>query len=141
MQASGEQISSAGVITFPRDPAQPVEFKAGEQMNVIDVTFNRDVQPEGVFKIGDPQGLLFEFTSANRSLVRRSGQLEVTNNLARFIAQEPSIWEEPGEYRLTVFGNDANTGPAFRAADDNTQLDGNFDNQPGGDLVLLVKAL
>ncbi len=137
----GEQISSAGVITFPRDPAQPVEFKAGEQMNVIDVTFNRDVQPEGVFKIGDPQGLLFEFTSANRSLVRRSGQLEVTNNLARFIAQEPSIWEEPGEYRLTVFGNDANTGPAFRAADDNTQLDGNFDNQPGGDLVLLVKAL
>ena len=44
LAGAGEQISSAGVITLPRDPAQLVRFKAGEQMNVIEVVFNRDLQ-------------------------------------------------------------------------------------------------
>ena len=35
----------------------------------------------------------------------------------------------------------AQSGPAFLAADDNTRLDGDFDSQAGGNLVLLVKAL
>lgn len=138
---AGEQISSAGVISFPRDPAQLVRFKAGELMNVIEVVFNRAVQPEGVFKTGDAQGMLFELISADGSLARRAGNLEVKGALARFIAQDPNVWQQPGDYRLTVFGDDAQTGPAFLAADDNTRLDGNFDSQPGGNLVLPVKAL
>ena len=72
---AGEQVSSAGVITFPRDPAQPVRFKAGELMNVIEVVFNRAVQPEGSFKTGDPQGLLLELHLAQWRVpaCRRSG--------------------------------------------------------------------
>ena len=138
---AGEQISSAGVITFPRDPAQPVKFKAGELMNVIEVIFNRDLQPEGAFDTGQPQSLLFELMSPDGNASRRHGELEVKGNLARFIARDPNRWEEPGDYQLTVFGDDAQTGPAFVAADDGTPLDGDFDNQAGGHLVLLVKAL
>ena len=138
--AAGERVSSAGVITFPRDPAQPVRFKAGEQMNAIEVIFNRAVQPEGSFKTGDPQSLLFEFISPNGAL-RRAGNLEVKGNLARFIARDPSTWQQPGDYQLTIFGDDTHTGPAFLASDDNTRLDGNFDSQEGGNLALLVNAL
>ena len=137
---AGEQISSAGVIAFPRDPAQLVRFKAGEQMNVIEVVFNRAVQPEGAFKTGDPQGLLLELISPNGAF-RRAGDTEVKGNLARFIARDPNRWDQPGDYRLTVFGDDAPTGPAFVAADDGTRLDGDFDSQAGGNLVLPVKAL
>ena len=138
---AGEQVNSAGVITFPRDPAQPVVFKAGERTNIIEVTFSRDLQPEGVFDTGQPQSLLFELMSPDGNALRRHGELEVKGNLARFIARDPEIWREPGDYRLTVFGDDAQTGPAFLAADDNTPLDGDFDNQSGGHMVLLVKAL
>ena len=138
---AGEQISSAGVITFPRDPAQPVRFKAGELMNMIEVVFNREVQPEGRFDTGAPQGLLFELVSPDGSLLRRVGELEVKSNLARLTARDPKRWDQPGDYRLTVFGDDAQTGPAFVAADDGSALDGNFDSQAGGNLVLLVKAL
>ena len=137
----GEQISSAGVITLPRDPAQLVRFKAGEQMNVIEVVFNRDLQHEGVFDTGQPQSLLFELMSPDGNAFRRHGELEVKGNLARFIARDPNRWDQPGDYRLTVFGEDAQTGPAFLAANDNTRLDGDFDNQAGGNLVLAVKAL
>jgi hypothetical protein len=35
----------------------------------------------------------------------------------------------------------AQSGPAFLADDDNTRLDGDFDSQAGGNLVLLIKAL
>jgi len=136
---AGEQISSAGVITFPRDPAQPVRFKAGEVMNVIDITFNRDVQPEGVFDTGQPQGILFELMSPDGNAFRRHGELEVKGNLARFTARDPGTWQQPGDYQLTIFGDDAPTGPAFRAADDGTLLDGDFDNQPGGSRLLLVR--
>jgi hypothetical protein len=138
---AAEQISSAGVITFPRDPAQLVRFKAGELMNVIEVAFNRAVQPEGSFKTGDPQGLLFELIAANGAAARRFGDLEVKGNLVRFIARDPNRWDQPGDYQLTVFGDDTQTGPAFLAADDGTRLDGDFDGQPGGNLTLLVKAL
>ena len=141
VSAAGEQISSAGLITFPRDPAQPVKSKAGELMNVIEVIFNREVQPEGVFDSGQPQSLLFELMSPDGNAPRRHGEPEVKGNLARVIARDPNRWEEPGDYRLTVFGDDAQTGPAFLAADDNTRLDGDFDSQAGGNLVLAVKAL
>jgi hypothetical protein len=136
-----EQVNSAGVVTFPRDPAEPVRFKAGELTSIIEITFNRDVQPEGVFDTGQPQSLLFEFISPDGSSQRRHGELEVKANLARFIARDPARWEEPGDYRLTIFGDDAEVGPAFRAADDGSPLDGNFDSQAGGDLVVAVKAL
>ena len=138
---AGEQISSAGVITFPRDPAQPVRFKAGELTNVIEV----DLQP------GPPAGRGLRHRPApeppvradvaRRHAFRRHGELEVKGNLARFIARDPNRWDQPGDYRLTVFGDDAQTGPAFLAADDGRALDGNFDSQAGGNLVLLVKAV
>ena len=137
---AGEQVNSAGVITFPHDPAQPVVFKGGERTNIIEVTFNRNLQPEGVFDTGQPQSLLFELMSPDGNTFRRHGELEVKGNLARFTARDPEIWRDPGDYRLTVFGDDAQTGPAFRAADDDTPLDGNFDNQAGGNLTLLVQA-
>jgi hypothetical protein len=136
---AGEAVNSAGVITFPRDPAEPVRFKGGELTRIIEITFNRDVQPEGVFDTGQPQGLLFELISPNGAF-RRHGELEVKGNLARFIARDPEVWREQGDYQLTIFGDDAQTGPAFRAADDGTPLDGDFDNQPGGNRVLLVQA-
>ena len=137
---AGEQVNSAGVITFPHDPAQPVVFKGGERTSIIEVTFNRNLQPEGVFDTGQTQSLLFELMSPDGNTFRRHGELEVKGNLARFTARDPQIWRDPGDYRLTVFGDDAQTGSAFLAADDSTRLDGDFDNQAGGNLVLLVKA-
>ena len=106
-------------------------FKAGEQTNVIEVTFNRDLQPEGVFDTGQPQSLLFELMSPDGNTFRRHGELEVKGNLARFIARDPNRWEQPGDYRLTVFGDDAQTGPAFLAADDEYAARRRL-RQPGG---------
>ena len=129
---AGEQVNSAGVITFHRDPAQPVVFKAGERTNIIEITFNRDLQPEGVFDTGQPQSLLFDLLSPDGNASRRHGELEVKGNLARFVARDPEIWREPGDDQLTVFGDDAQTGPAFRAADDGSTLDGNFTARRAG---------
>jgi hypothetical protein len=137
----GEQPTSAGVVTFPRDPAEPVRFKAGEVARIIEITFNREVRPEGTFDTGQPQGLLFELMSPDGRGFRRHGQLEVKGNLARFNARDPDVWREQGDYRLTVFGGDTQIGPSFVAASDGARLDGNFDGQDGGDLVLTVNLL
>ena len=109
-------------------------------MNVIEVVFNRDLQPEGVFDTGQPQGVLFELSSPDGSLSRRHGELEVKANLARFIAGTRTV----GRRRATT-GSPCSgtkhppTGPAFLAADDGSPLDGDFDGQAGGNLVLMVK--
>ena len=117
-------------------------FKAGEQVNIVDITFNRDVQPEGQFNTGSPQSLLVELIAPDGSLFRRVGELAGQGQHgALFIAWDPARWDQPGDYLLTIFGNATQTGPAFSAADDNTPLDGNFDNQPGENLVLPFKAL
>ena len=85
---------------------------------IIEVTFNRDLQPEGVFDTGQSQSLLFELMSPDGNAFRRHGELEVKGNLARLIARDPTTWSEPGDYHLTVFGDDAQTGSAFLAADE-----------------------
>jgi hypothetical protein len=115
---------------------QQLAFSAGNQLNAIDITFSRAVQPDGFNPNGKPQSVRLAFLSGDQEKGRALGDLSLNGNVARFLLREPSALNI-NRWRLTVLGSDvANQGPGVRAADDGSSLDGNFDSQTGDDFVL-----
>lgn len=138
--ATGEQSSSAGVINVPPLPAEPVTFKAGERINVVEITFNRPVSDQGMNPNGEPQCIRVERMDASGNIGKVHGNLEIKEPaVVRFLALDPVLFEE-GQYQLIAQGSPAEGGPAVMAADDGTALDGDFSGQPGGDFVLPFNA-
>jgi len=126
--------SSAGVLNLPPVPTD-VAFKTGENVNVIEIQFNRPVRGEGL-EVGDaPSGVRVE-RLGGRVPVRIGSEVHLTDaQTVQYRARDPQIFLE-GRYRLVVLGSDQQDAPAVRAADDASLLDGNFDNTGGENFVM-----
>ncbi len=126
-------LSSAGIINLPPIP-QNVHFKAAENINTIEIVFNRAVLPDGLGVVGTPQSLIVERQNPNGAWIKASGTIQVDNKVVRFIAGEPKAFG-PMPHRLTILGDDTGNLKAVKAKDDGSPLDGNYDGQPGGDFI------
>lgn len=135
-----EQPSSAGIINVPPIPAQPVIFKAGENVNIVEITFNRAVSDSGLGDIGQPQAIRIERQTASGAAIRIAGIVSrKAPTVIRFNALDPQIIPE-GPWVLVAQGASSQFGPAVTAADDGSTLDGDFSGQPGGDFRLPLNA-
>lgn len=135
-----EQPSSAGIINVPPIPTQPVIFKAGENVSIVEITFNRPVSDSGLGGIGQPQAIRIERQIATGSFVRIAGTLaKKAPAVVRFNAQDPQIITE-GPWVLVAQGDSSQLGPAVTAADDGSALDGDYSGQAGGDFRLALEA-
>ena len=129
--------SSTGDVKQPVPATQTVGFKAAEQIHGLDIVFNRNVQAASIVPTAPSIILDQDFNGVRRRL---SIDLQLTGNTVRVVLRDPPFLN-PGKYFLTCFGTLAAAAPAsvtgiIKAADDQTALDGDYDNQPGGNLVL-----
>jgi len=127
--------------TSTTPPTLPnVQFGVGVLVNVIEIVFNRSINPNGIATNSHQQSI--EVTrSINQAPVRVTGNLafkpNTNNTIVQFAATDPQTFTLASAYTLTVFGSEhTNVGPAITAQDNGAALDGNFDGQPGGDFVL-----
>ena len=135
-----ERQSSAGKVNPPVDPGK-VRFKAGENVNVIEIDFSRPVGREGLGPINTPQSIRLDLTDDAGAPHKMFGDIQIINlQKVRFLLKDPVAINKPGEYRLTILGNDSDS-VAIRTQDDKTQLDGDYNNQPGEDFLLVFRAL
>ncbi len=125
------------VKEFTTDPAkfQPIQSK--DAVNVLDLQFNRAVNPEGDFASDAPAPVFVEFLGPNGR--RCFGDLTVKGTRALFTARQPEVFKQPGDYRLTVFAATGNGGIGVTAQDDGSALDGDFDGQPGTNFFLMFR--
>lgn len=117
---------------------QNVEFQESQNVNTIEITFSRAVKTEGLGTDDTPPSLRVEQIGVSADTrVRVPGNITiVSDNVVRFIITRESSRFSAGSYRLIVSGNDELDFPAFRAADNNAALDGDFSGQAGGNLEL-----
>lgn len=127
---------SVTTVNVPPIPSAPVQIGATRGTSTIAITFNRAVRPDGLAATG-PQSVIVELVVSNTAPPRLiPGTLTLVNNrTVRFVVSQLPNGLRPGAYRLTLLGNEANA-PAIRAQDDGVALDGDFNNQPGGNFVL-----
>ena len=131
--------SSAGDVTVPRTASDPkVTFKVAENINTVDVTFNRPYLPDSL-RAGDFQSIVLEMilpTGGTRRLAIDVAALSDT--VARVRLRDPSFFSLAADYRLTCLGTSpaGAAGLGIKAADDQSLLDGDYDNQPGGNFTL-----
>ncbi len=130
-----EANSSAGDVTPPVAAGQTITFKAGEQIRVVEVTFNRAVQPASV-GANAPSIFITEDTGKPNP-PRLVVDLQPTSNIVRVVLRDPSTFKA-GKFILTCLGTSAAGAalPIVKAQDDSSALDGDYDNQAGGNLVL-----
>jgi hypothetical protein len=131
-------LSSAGVLNLPPVPAD-VGFRAGENVNVIQVQFSRAVRREGL-----ATGAAATSVRVERVLARAAGRVAgevklVDERTAQFLARDPQVFTQ-GNYRLVVLGEDQTDAPGVRAVDDGQLLDGNYDNAAGQNFVMAFAA-
>jgi hypothetical protein len=123
------------VVAVSLPTTQAVKFTGNDRVSVVEITFSRAVQNNGFDKNGSPQSARVAIMSGNQEKSRVAGDLTLNGAVARFQARDPSVLSV-GAYRLVVLGSDQQVGPGVRAADDGSQLDGNFDSQTGDDFTL-----
>jgi hypothetical protein len=134
-----EKNSSAGIITPPADPDK-VRFKAGENINVIEIIFSNSIRREGLGGLNEPQSIHIDLFDDSGALHKMFGDIQIIDqSKVRFILKDPNLISQPGRYRLLVLGKDADA-PAIRAVDDNSILNGDYDDQPDGNFQLLFIA-
>lgn len=125
-------IASLNLSDAPPPPR--VQFGTAEPVNIIEITFNRPIAPDGIGAFGKPQSI-----TVVGGTVKVTGNIQFqssTHTVVRFVARRRNGFSA-GSYTLTVFGREhAGVGPAIKAQDDGALLDGNFDGQPGGDFTL-----
>jgi hypothetical protein len=119
------------VVDYPPGPSTGVRLRNDQAINTIEISFSRAVRTEG-FGAPGPQSVRVEILP---SMGMVEGEITtVSDTVVRFITRTPEAFSA-GQYRLVVLGTDAGA-PAVRASDNGAELDGNFDNWPGGDFVL-----
>jgi hypothetical protein len=123
--------SSAGDVKPPLAANQNVTFRAGEGIRSVEVTFNRAVTPASV----TAASVFVERLSAAGAPIRLPGGVSLTSpTVARLTLQAPI---DNGNHVLTCLGVAIAGGPgAIVASDDQSALDGNYDNQSGADFKL-----
>jgi hypothetical protein len=129
--------SSAGDITPPVAAGQKVGFKAGEGIFFVQVTFNRAITEASLGSANAP-AMFIERLSAAGAPVRVGGVVGLESPTVALFSGRGTF--DNGTYALTVLGTAAGGAPAVTAADDQSALDGNYDNQSGGDLTLTFTA-
>jgi len=140
-RGANEQLSSAGTVGVPLGNTN-VTFKAGEEMRSVDIAFNRPNvavdQPVDV-----SHSVIVQRTNADGVTATVTGHIAQTDaRTVRFVLGGTQAGPPPtfsrGNYRLTVLGDpDPATGAApIRALDDQSALDGDFHDEPGGNFVL-----
>jgi hypothetical protein len=131
--------SSAGTVTPPVGPNQPVLFKAGESIQLVEITFNRAINQDSLGPGTAPTIFVGRQDPAG-GVARLAGDLKLqSETVVMYIVRDPQIFL-PGNYVLTCLGGAAGT-PGIRAADDGSALDGDYDGTAGGDLALSFQAL
>jgi hypothetical protein len=130
--------SSAGDIKPPVAAGTNIAFKAGEQIRVVEITFNRNVSTDSV---GPNAPSIFIERDAGQAGTkpRLTVDLQVANNIVRVVLRDPASFTA-SKYILSCLGTSAVTGaasiPIVKAADDGTALDGDYDNAAGGNFAL-----
>ena len=131
--------SSAGTINVPPVPAAPIQFKADERNNTIVITFNQAISKNGINPMGEPQCIIVERQSDGQ-FFRDFGDLSLADEkTARYFSRDPQTFLQ-GMRRLTVQGQESEFGPPVTAEAGGAILDGDFDNQPGNNFVLMFLA-
>lgn len=126
-----------GTVTFPPAPspqAPALTVNAGAVITALEVVFSRAVVPDGLKDPAfDKHSLGVEFL-ATVPPQRLTGGLSLIDDTTARFNLDP-VQRKTGAYRLTVLGVDGAQpfgGPAVRAVDDKSVLDGEYDNTPGG---------
>ena len=135
-----EASSSAGDVKPPLSAGQAVTFKAGEQIRVVEITFNRAVLAASV-GANAPSIFITEDTGKPNP-PRFVVDLQPSSNIVRVVLRDPSTFKA-GKYLLTCLGTSppgAAVLPIVKAQDDSSALDGDYDNQVGGNFVLSFTA-
>ena len=146
---SGPPRSGLLVIT-PEPPAQnfpkkiPLAMNATQRITAIEVTFNRPIKSTGLGSGNLPQSMFVEDITnplrlhklAPGDIVIKAKPNETQPSIARYTFRAPLTG---GKYLLTLWG-DASfpMHPAVEALD-GKRLDGNYDNQEGGNFVLEIE--
>lgn len=128
------QPAGGGDISLPPIPDN-VNIKAGEQINIIDVTFNRAVQSQTLDKEGSPQAMHVERALRGKFTPLRGNIQLIDPTTARFMLIEPPTFIK-ANYRIRIGGTDGAETPAVHAQDDGSLLDGDFSGEAGGDFVM-----
>jgi len=129
--------SSAGDIKPPLPAGTNVTFKAGEQIRIVEITFNRPVAPDSVGP-NAPSIFIERDTGQAGTKPRLVVDLQVASNIVRVVLRDPSFFNQ-SKFILNCLG----TSPAgvagipiVKAADDASALDGDYDNSAGGNFAL-----
>lgn len=131
--------SSAGDIDPPLGPDEAVRFKAGEEIQVAAITFDRPIAEDSLGAAASSNIFVERFDPAG-NVSRLTGALRLESpTVVLYIVRDPQIFLE-GSYVLTCRGGVADQ-PGIRAADDQSALDGDYDNAAGGDFSLPFQAL
>ena len=127
--------SSAGDVKPPVPATQNVSFKAGEQIRIVEVTFNRNVLAASVS--GNSPSIFLEQDVNKPTRLKLSVDLQPNANVVRVVLRDPAAFAA-GKYFLTCAGTSpaGAVTPTVKAEDDQSLLDGDYDNQAGGNLVL-----
>jgi hypothetical protein len=129
---ANNQSSSAGDITMPLDPAKKVTFKAGEGIRTVEITFSRAVLQSSL-GTGDARSVFVAIPAA-AGVGRVPGELVlVSPTVVQFVA---GSFFQAGSFVLNCLGTAAGGAPALAAADNSSALDGDLDNQPGGNFTM-----
>jgi hypothetical protein len=135
--------SSAGDVALPRSASDPkVGFKAGEQIVAVQVVFNKAIAPDSLGTAAAP-GLFITALGTAGPPVNLSADIAAESaTVARLTLRQPSFIPK-GAFRLTCLGTSppGTSGLGVKAADDQSLLDGDYDNQPGGNFTLDFTAL
>jgi len=126
--------SSAGDVTPPVGPNQPVTFKAGEDIQIAEITFNRAIAEDSLGTAAAANIFVERLDPAGGS-VRLTADLKLqSQTVAQYIVRDPQIFLEGG-YVLTCLSVTADR-PGIRAADDQSALDGDYDGAAGGTFAM-----
>lgn len=131
-----DTLTSAGEVTPPLEPDQTVLFKAGEQVQAVEIAFTQPVA-EDTLGEGDAASVFITQERGNDRSVRLDGEVRmVGTDVVRYTLRRPEIFEE-SNHVLVIKGNDASGAPGgLLAAEDRAALDGDYDEKAGGDFML-----
>lgn len=137
--AGGERTFA--VAAFPAAAPPGIVLKAGDRVNVIQITFSRAVAEEGFGKAGSPQNVIVEPMTRGAiptdSMIVAENVVRLTVAAGQFATANIPGSFRPGSYRLRALTK----GTAVKARDDLSVLDGDFDGTAGGDFVLNFRVI
>ena len=128
--------SSAGDIKPPLPAGTNVAFKAGEQIRIVEITFNRAISPDSVGP--NAPSIFIERDAAQGTKPRLAVDLQVASNVVRVVLRDPAFFNQ-SKFILNCLGSavaGAAALPLVKAADDGSALDGDYDNSAGGNFAL-----